>query len=195
MKKSDDTVPPAQSSDDEHLGDDPAAGPEALPILTPLNATIDVSTKTNDELEKLNKFKRQASNLVRSHVELIPDMDDEDRLSAALKATAAGLSKGKKSTEQRTASTYVAIVYDVKLSGESSCRPHLRLPNFRVKHAEHLVKVAMKLKSVDELDEGDLYIFPDGGKHGRQLNVCRWALLPHALLFPNATCVNVSFSL
>ena len=75
---------------DGEMSDHVQETPEAVKLISPLNVAIDVPNKTMDDIDKLNRFKRQVSNLVQSHVELIPDMEDEEGLADANKKTEAG---------------------------------------------------------------------------------------------------------
>lgn len=167
------TTPPEENpppKDDEKVdetGDTtPLTNPEAIQLVSPGNLVIDVSDKSPDDMQKLNTFKRKVAELVRSHVEFVPDMTSNSDLIAALKATVAGRARGSKNVENHAQSSYVAIVYDSKVSGECSHRPHLRQVYFRSDHCKRLLKVALHLKEPDAIADGDLYMLPDGGKHG-----------------------------
>ncbi|CAK0896993.1 unnamed protein product [Prorocentrum cordatum] len=155
---------------DDETGDTTSlTNPENIQLVSPGNLVIDVSAKSADEMQKLNLFKRKVAELVRSHVESVPDMTKECDLIQALKNTEAGRIKGSKNVENPAQSSYVAIVYDSKVSGECSHRPHLRQVYFRSEHCKRLLKVALNLKEPDAIADGDLYILPDGGKHGNEM--------------------------
>ncbi|CAK0797157.1 unnamed protein product [Prorocentrum cordatum] len=155
---------------DDETGDTTSlTNPEHIQLVSPGNLVIDVSAKSADEMQKLNLFKRKVAELVRSRVEFAPDMTKGCDLIQALKNTEAGRIKGYKNVENPAQSSYVAIVYDSKVSGECSHRPHLRQVYFRSEHCKRLLKVALNLKEPDAIADGDLYILPDGGKHGNEM--------------------------
>ncbi len=136
-------------------------------LLTASHVNVDISKKTLEERDHLQKFADEASRLVLTHVELIDEDEREDTMVTALKNTQAGKVRGG-GIAHGTSQKYVGIFYDPKVAGESTVRPHLRCPNFRPQHMKKLIGVALKLKD-DEgeaIDEGDLYFVCDGGKHG-----------------------------
>ena len=80
-------APPPEKKEDSDDGDVSAVdeAPEAMPVVLPNNAFVDLGSKSEEDIENLNKFKRQVPNLVRGHIELVPDMEREDELVAAIK--------------------------------------------------------------------------------------------------------------
>ena len=104
---------------------------------------------------------------MRTHVELVIDGPREDKLAEAIAATAAGEVTGHLG-DGATPASFVGIFYDPKVAGESSCRPHLRVPNLRQGHIRKLISSTLKVKDPngDVLTPGDLYFIFDAGKAG-----------------------------
>ena len=65
----------------------------------------------------------------------------------------------------------IGILYDHKVSGESSSKPSLRLPPLNDDHMKAMVSAVMSSRpDPTTIAAGDQYVFPDGGKAGLEGN-------------------------
>ena len=77
----------------------------------------------DDAKEKVFAFRRHAATLVKTHVKLIQEGATDLQISAELAASRAGQVRGDAGKGR-----YVAVVYDLKVSGEASRAPAYLLP-------------------------------------------------------------------
>ena len=87
-----------------------------------------------DKATKLAAYRKKSERIVHQRVKLIPEPSSEQALATQLANTEIGKVNG-------TRHANFAIVYDVKLSGESVTKPHLRPAPFRKEHAMKCVAV------------------------------------------------------
>lgn len=115
--------------------------------------------------EKVKSWKNYAAKLVDTHVKLLAELPSEQQLATAIGTSAAGQLRGDPHTGK-----HVGVVYDVKVSGETITQPAHRVASFRIGHFKKLLGAAFKSRSedVNGLHDGDIYILPDGGKHGNE---------------------------
>jgi hypothetical protein len=91
-----------------------------------------------------------------------PDTAHPHGLLAAVMDTPVGQLRGSPSPSDPSASKYIGIFYDPKLSGEANHRPQLRVPPLRYESLKRLIELARSRFGVevgDDIPEGDLYFF------------------------------------
>ena len=113
-----------------------------------------------DKATKLAGFRKKSERIVHQRVKLIAEPSSEQALAAQIANTEIGSISGNRHAN-------FAIVYDVKLSGESVTKPHLRPAPFRKDHATKCVRGAMLARGKEELSTGDVVFMLDGGRHGQ----------------------------
>ena len=83
-------------------------------------------------------------------------------LRAAVMETPVGQVSGSPSPSDPSASKYIGIIYDPKLSGEANHRPQLRVPPLRYECLKRLIELARSRFGAvvgDDIPQGDLYFF------------------------------------
>ena len=114
----------------------------------------------------MDRFKRQAEQLVASTVTLIDECAGDAEILEALKASPAGRARGEPGKR-----THVLIWYDQQDAGEATAQPHLRTPPMRSKgeHLKKFIRMAMnRTEMTDDLDESDVYVVNDAGRSGNK---------------------------
>ena len=105
-----------------------------------------------------------------------PDTAHPHGLHAAVMETPVGQLRGSPSPSDPSASKYIGIFYDPKLSGEANHRPQLRVPPLRYESLKRLIELARSRFGAvvgDDIPEGDLYFLFDGGKIGNQVELLK----------------------
>ena len=106
----------------------------------------------------------ECDEIVSSSCKFMPEPATFRQLVDEIKESTVGKLRGDPSKG------YVLIPYDSKTAGESGATPSERQPNLRAQHVRHLVTAVMRSRpgSEEELAEGDMYCFFDGGRHGNK---------------------------
>ena len=116
-----------------------------------------------ETVDKLKHFRNYAKTLMKTHVKFIVEPSSETDLAKQIAASAAGQVRGDASQGK-----YCGIVYDVRMSGETITCPNHRIPSFRNCHFKKLALSTIRSKGATEINEGDLFLVFDGGKHGNE---------------------------
>ena len=102
---------------------------------------------------------------MKTWCQFILDQQSESKLAAAIGGSAAG-SLGDNEQNQ-----YTLIVHDIKVAGETTSRPHLRIPALQ-KHGailkRHVGAVCRRVGTEKQVFNCDLHLLTDGSKHGLQ---------------------------
>jgi hypothetical protein len=146
--------------------DDPAMvnGAEAQGIVLK-----ELDALEENEARKLDRYKRQAEQLVAAHVTLIDECKSDEAILALLKDCPAGKARGDPAPDRRT---HVLIYYDQQDAGEATAQPHLRTPPLRAKgqHLQRFLSLCIRRGNpdADELEDNDVFIINDAGRGGNK---------------------------
>ena len=105
-----------------------------------------------------------------------PDTAHPHGLHAAVVETPVSQLRGSPSPSDPSASKYIGIFYDPKLSGEANHRPHLRVPPLRYASFKRLIELARSRFGVEvggRHPGGRLVLLFDGGKMGNQVELLK----------------------
>ena len=118
------------------------------------------------DVQKIERYKRQAEQLVAANVCLVHEQIEDDALAAEIKNCPAGKARGDASRR-----THVLIYYDQQDCGEAQFQPHLRIPALRSKgaHIQRFHKLVIaRTETPTELADGDIYVVNDAGRGGNK---------------------------
>ena len=135
-------------------GDDPA--PSTLP-----QAIQDKDTTV------LLKFKSYATNMYGRHCNLFVDPGDADALVALFKTVSFA------SVEYVANQKHLGVLYDCKLAGQASARPHLRIVPFRDAQSQRTIRAALALGDGKSIPTGHIYFLMDGHVHGNEARMLK----------------------
>ena len=147
---------------------------------TPADA---IKNMTQDTIDKILDAKKKASRWVKSRICLLPEPAREQQLAEMIRESPIANVRGDNDGDDRF---YVAIVLEVRHTGESVTRPALRPPPLQQEHARKLIKGAIAGRLEDpaqgitehSLAPGDQYVFFDAGRHGPAIIKMIVAYLP-----------------
>ena len=124
-------------------------------------SAVALGSLSDDQRAGFDRARARLQKQVAAMVRLIPrDLGDTPDLASAIKCTDVG-AYDPCAHDGRT----VAVVFDSKLAGEASSKALQRLPPFQQDECRLLLEaVRGRHGAEDELPEGDLYLFLDGGR-------------------------------
>ena len=115
--------------------------------------------------EEVQRFKKEADRLVRTHCQLITKPRTVAQLSAAIRESKAGtLDKD----EIKSGNGRVLVFYATSVSGEAATNPQTRKPPLRQHYRDCLQAMLESRPKSNEINESDVYFLLDGGRHGPQ---------------------------
>ena len=104
--------------------------------------------------------------LVPLELETVPDEAVPALITRMLRTPACKV-KGSPNTTNPAKTKYVGIFFDVKLAGEATHRPALRIPPLQAAKYQGMLKdVMQRHEPTEELNDGDVFFILDGGKLG-----------------------------
>ena len=120
----------------------------------------------DDKKQEILKFKTLALKRLQTQVKFVVEPVSEQALANAIAATAAGEVRGDASKGK-----YVGVVCDVKMAGESTSHPSIRLAPFRQPHHKKLICAVIKSRAdgLGDVHPGDVYLVLDGFRHGNKI--------------------------
>ena len=130
----------------------------------------------DEEKTDLRYYMTKAQQILANGVELIKEQPRAKSLAEAIRNTSFGKVRGTCNDD----GNYVAIFYTYRMAAESTSSPNSRLPPLRIsttlpggnhykKSMQGVINSRLPADSDgvgDELHEGDVFVIPDGGKHG-----------------------------
>ena len=111
------------------------------------------------KVDDLAQYVEKAEKIVKRSIQFI-EPPTNGSLNQVIEQTTVGKMVGDISSP-------IGIVYDIKLSGEPSSKPAVRVPPLNEEHLKAMISNVMQSRSdPTTIAEGDQYIFKDGSKHG-----------------------------
>ena len=135
------------------------ANPEIKKLVDGYEEIADHSSK-----QKLESYMTQCRRLVASNVTLLVETESDDAIIAGMQRSAAA-------QVRLDAGGMVGVFYDVKLAGEASAQPNVRMPPLRDAggHLQKLVGLKIRASSADgEIPSSEIWFIPDAGKDGNK---------------------------
>lgn len=121
-----------------------------------------------DPEQKLGEFREHVRNVVSRYVTTLVEPTSASSWADYLRANPTGMKKG-----MVDGNGYVVINYDSKQTGEAATHPHIRVPGLRDNgHLSKLVTGVLLGHAGSDgfmIDNGDAFLFWDGGKHGNDM--------------------------
>lgn len=130
-----------------------------------------VAHQINPKVRKLDRYKRQAEQLVASNVCFCDELMDDADILNVLRSSPAGQARGEAGKRTR-----VLIWYDQQDAGEATAQPHLRTPPLRAKsgHLHRFLRLVMaRTETPDDVDDGDVYVVNDAGRPGNKSEILK----------------------
>ena len=128
-------------------------------VTTPAFAAATAACPTAS-IEDLAHYVGKADKIVKRSLQIIELPSTKGGLCKIIEQTTVGKLVG-------TGSSPIGIVYDHKLSGESSSKPAVRVPPLNEEHLKAMISSVMSSRiDPTTISDGDQYIFADGGKPG-----------------------------
>ena len=174
------TAGPQQETPATDDGDKPVdlVVDSVMPDGTRGRTDIRLSAMTDDRREIVESALQRTRKTIAANIVLI-NKNHPDGVAAQVAKTPLGQLQGTIDLTTPARSKHVAIIYDVKCSGEATHRPNLRIPPLQ-QRGDHTIKplVDMAMKRMaprlpdgepapeGSLDAGDIYFLMDGGMSG-----------------------------
>ena len=114
--------------------------------------------------QKLESFMTQCRRLIASNITLLVETEPDEVIIQ-------GIQKSAAAQVQPEPSSMVGVFYDVKLAGEASVQPNVRMPPLRDagQHLQKLVSLKVRASSADgEIPSNEVWFIPDAGKEGNK---------------------------
>ena len=113
------------------------------------------------KVDDLAQYVEKAQKIVKRSIQFI-EPPTNGSLNQIIEQTTVGQIVGDISSP-------IGIVYDVKLSGEDSSKPAVRVAPLNEEHLKAMISNVMQSREdPTTIAEGDQYIFKDGSKHGHE---------------------------
>ena len=133
--------------------------PEIQKLVEGFDAVADTASK-----HKLGSYMAQCRRLIASNITLLVEADTDDVIIEGIRKSAAA-------HVQLQPGGMIGVFYDVKLAGEASAQPNVRMPPLRDlgHHLQKLVGLKLRASSVEgEIPANEIWFIPDAGKEGNK---------------------------
>ena len=133
--------------------------PEIKKLVEGFDAVADTASK-----QKLESYMTQCRRLIASNITLLVETDPDDVIIEGIRKSAAAQVKLEPGG-------MIGVFYDVKLAGEASAQPNVRMPPLRDlgHHLQKLVGLKLRASSVEgEIPANEIWFIPDAGKEGNK---------------------------
>ena len=151
----------ADEEDFEDADDPTTIAFEDMPEIKKLSKAVE---DDDEKRKRVKYFQSYVRRLVATHVELCSETEPDAVIAQRFKESAAGKAHGDKEKK-----TFVGFQYNPNLCGESSSKPHIRIPPLRQNgdHIKRLIGIILQARDF-KLDSQDLWLIFDAGREGNQ---------------------------